>query len=248
MIITSPQNPFVKKVSLLLRDGRYRAEEGLLVLEGEKAVLDAMARGHRCRHLIFNENKQQPVDPQLPVTQLANPIFEKISLMKHSTGVMGLFAIPTWSSEIWEKATRQVAVLDAVQSPQNVGAIIRNAAAFGVEAVLLLPGCADPTHPEVLRASSGYALDVPLFRCTPDALRHKANHFSVWILSAEGQRIVGKDQPDAPCLWVLGNEGQGPTWHVSHALSARIPMMSGVESLNVGVASGICFYAMSKAS
>jgi tRNA G18 (ribose-2'-O)-methylase SpoU len=271
--LTSSQNPMVKRLSLLLRDGRYRAAEGVLVLEGEKAVFDAISRGHRCLNLVLSDayasrgsvdfsrgsaagengiQRAKPfvselyfshsVQPNVKNTiQLARDIFEKVSLMKHATGVMGVFAIPQWDRSLWQKATGQVAVLDAIQSPQNVGAIIRNAAAFGVEALLLLPGSADPTHPEVLRASSGYALDVPIFRCHPNDVT--VSRFTVLMLSASGQLCVGKDPLPKPCLWVLGNEGRGPTWGVSHSVSARIAMMATVESLNVAVASGICFHA-----
>ena len=246
-VITSPQNPFVKKLGGLLRDGRYRAEQKCLVLEGEKAVLDAISRGHPCLNLVISADHPHMAaflgHSAKAITPLSADVFKKTSLMKQSTGVMGIFALPEWNPALWQQAKRQVAVLDAVQSPQNVGAIVRNAAAFGVEALLLLPGSADPSHPDVLRASSGYALDVPIFRCSPETVTTVADRFSVLILSASGELCVGKDSLPTPCLWVLGNEGCGPTWHVPHALSARIPMMPGVESLNVGVASGICFYA-----
>jgi len=287
MIITSAQNAMVKKLALLLRDGRCRAEEGCLILEGEKAVFDAISRGHACLNLVLSEgapfenlrgqnlaagangiqpferplrqaqcSAQGPAKPfedysfvrsALPsvqkTTTLSRDVFEKVSLMKQSTGVMGVFPIPEWDPALWQQATGQIALLDAVQSPQNVGAIIRNAAAFGVSALILLPGSADPTHPEVLRASAGYALDVPIFRGSPESVTAVASRFSVLILSAEGQLCVGRDRPQMPCLWVLGNEGQGPTWTAPHATSARIAMMPEVESLNVAVASGICFHA-----
>lgn len=254
MVITSAQNPFVKKLALLLRDGRYRVEQKCLVLEGEKAVLDAISRGHICLNLVLSEDRNDVASVESSFVHSAKPsaqtithfspdIFKKTSLMKQSTGVMGVFAIPEWNPAVWQHAKRQVALLDAVQSPQNVGAIVRNAAAFGVEALLLLPGCADPTHPEVLRASSGYALDVPIFRCSPEAVTAVADRFCVLTLSATGAHCVGQERMPSPWLWVLGNEGRGPSWHVPQALSVRIPMMPGVESLNVGVASGICFYA-----
>jgi tRNA G18 (ribose-2'-O)-methylase SpoU len=267
-VLTSAQNPVVKRLSLLLRDGRYRASEGVLILEGEKAVFDAISRGHKCLNLVLSEGAPSPPAPlpegeggcgiqrakpfedysfvrsarpsEQKTTIVSQDVFEKTSLMKQSTGVMGVFPVPQWDPALWQNATGQIALLDAVQSPQNVGAIVRNAAAFGVSALILLPGSADPTHPEVLRASSGYALDVPIFRCHPKALN--VSRFTVLMLSAEGDLCVGKDPLPKPCLWVLGNEGQGPTWHVPHAMSARIPMMAGVESLNVAVASGICFH------
>lgn len=245
-VITSSQNSMVKKLALLLRDGRCRAASGCLVVEGEKAVFDAISRGHACLNLVVSDvwySAASALPNHINTTVLSRDVFEKVSLMKNATGVMGVFPIPEWDPELWQQTTGQVALLDAVQSPQNVGAIVRNAAAFGVSALILLPGSADPTHPEVLRASSGYALDVPIFRCSPESVAAVATRFSVLILSADGQLCVGKDRPQLPCLWVLGNEGRGPTWRVAHATSARIPMMSAVESLNVGVASGICFYA-----
>lgn len=226
-------------ITQLLRDSAYRQTHRTCILEGEKAVYDAIQRGHTCLSVIIREDKYTQNLPPFPnITCLPKQVFEKASLMRHSTGIMGLFQYPKWGLA-WQDARTQVALLDGIQSPQNVGAILRNAAAFGIEAVIALPGTADFSHPESMRASSGYALDVPFFRCTREQVTQHAHRFQVYILSAKGV----PDQPIIhPCMWVLGNEGQGPSWSPPHAQSHRIAMTDHVESLNVSVASGICFH------
>lgn len=234
----------VRKISRLLREARYRSETGLAVLEGEKAVADALQRGCICTHVVLSEvaNSVEVYGRARQIARVPVSVFAQMSHMRQATGVLGVFEIPVWPVGKWSEADGQVVLIDAIQSPQNLGAIVRNAAAFDVAAMVLLPGSVDPMHPEVLRASSGYALDFPIYRATPEEVSVASKRFQVIVLSARGHEVVGRTPITGPCLWVLGNEGRGVSWTVPHAREMRIPMSAGVESLNVAVASGICFY------
>ncbi|WLT31283.1 RNA methyltransferase [Geothrix sp. PMB-07] len=131
-----------------------------------------------------------------------------------------------------------------IQDPGNLGAILRSAAAFGFQEVLLGPGCTDPFHPKALRGSMGAAFLLPLRRV--DALRPDDGH---WYALDGGPGAVALAQADLSeplRLWV-GNEGHG--WQgvdlPGEVQRLAIPIQ-GVESLNAAVAAGIACYEVAR--
>lgn len=149
---------------------------------------------------------------------------------------------------------RRLVILERVANADNVGAVFRNAAAFGVDAVLLGPDCTDPLYRKAIRTSMAAALQVPYAHATPwpETLRE---------LRAAGVHTIGLTPcPDAPPIRqvigaagprvaiVAGHEGDGLTREAMDACDtlARIPMMSGVDSLNVATAVGIALYELAE--
>jgi len=155
-----------------------------------------------------------------------------------------------------------VAVLEGLNDPENIGAVFRNAAAFGVAAVLVDPTCADPLYRRSIRVSAGHALDVPFARLTPwpeGIERVRAAGFVVCALAPHPpgrtpitpgevrHRMVDR-WPDRPGVALLvGAEGPGLS---ADALAAAdevvvIPMAAGVDSLNVATAAAVAFDRLS---
>ena len=139
--------------------------------------------------------------------------------------------------------------LECVQDPGNVGTLLRSAAAFGFDGVLLGPGCAAPFSPKVLRASMGAAGRLPLGHC-PDlpaalaALRGRGvSCLAAALYHSRPLDEAGTDFPGGVCV-VIGSEGQGLSQPTVRACSAavRIPMTDRVESLNAGVAGSILLW------
>lgn len=137
-----------------------------------------------------------------------------------------------------------IVLLDALQTPSNVGAIVRSAEAAGVTAVGILPGTADPLSPKALRASAGSAFRVPLFRAEsiPSFMGSFATPPTLLAADAKGPRTYSEWDWRNPCVLILGGEARGVspqsigTLPVEHI---KIPMAGRVESLNVAVAAGI---------
>ncbi|GAY12835.1 RNA methyltransferase [Pseudonocardia sp. N23] len=147
---------------------------------------------------------------------------------------------------------RVVAVLEGVNDHENLGALFRNAAALGVDAVLLGPHCSDPLYRRSVRVSMGHVLRVPFGPLTGDWPA------SLDILRANGFRVAAlTPAPDAVPIGaaglvgervalLLGAEGPGLTDDALAAADVRvsIPMASGVDSLNVATAAAIAFHAV----
>ena len=152
-------------------------------------------------------------------------------------------------------------LLESVRDPLNVGAIIRSAAALGVEHLILSDDCADIYHPRTLRAAMGPLFSMPITRV-------KDLPGSITALRAEGRRVYAAALDDtalslgspewtaeqgrnkdgaAPCA-VIGNEGHGLSEAVIAACdrSVYIPMEAGTESLNAGVAAALLMWELCK--
>ena len=152
------------------------------------------------------------------------------------------------------EGARRVAVLEGIVDVTNVGAIFRSAAALGVDAVLLAPGCADPLSRRALRVSMGNVLKVPWARlpkpwpnASIEVLREQGFRCCALALRDDARRIDDPQLKDEARLALfLGTEGTGLTRRVIDACdeSVIIPMANGVDSLNVATAAAIAFWEL----
>ncbi len=151
----------------------------------------------------------------------------------------------------WEDlaaAARVLVVLEGVANADNVGGIFRNAAAFGADAVLLGPSCADPLYRKAIRTSMGAALQVPFASMEDwpaDLRRLKALGFGLWALTPSFEaRLPWQVRRPARLALVVGHEGEGLSPAALEAADARvrIPIAVGVDSLNVATAAAIALY------
>ncbi len=152
-----------------------------------------------------------------------------------------------------------MAVLEGVGDHENLGAVFRNAAALGVDAVLLAPGCADPLYRRSVRVSMGTVLQVP-FAPLPwldeGIFLLRQAGFRIVALTpageltlrevALGESASGESAPGAGVAIMVGSEGPGLTQDALRAadVRVRIPMAGGVDSLNVATAAAIAFAAL----
>jgi tRNA G18 (ribose-2'-O)-methylase SpoU len=145
----------------------------------------------------------------------------------------------------------RIAVLEDLTDHTNIGAVFRSAAAIGVDAVLVTPQCADPLYRRSIRVSMGTVFQVPWTRIEPwpagiEQLK-EAGYFVAGMSLGEGaitlDELVAQDHQNL--VLVFGTEGDGLKPETDRLLDARvtIPMMNGVDSLNVAASSAVAFYA-----
>lgn len=141
--------------------------------------------------------------------------------------------------------------LDEVADPDNVGAVFRNAAAFGAAGVLLSAGCADPLYRKAIRVSMGATLSTPFSRvewATGLAALRRAGYTLVALTpdpDAESiETLATRRRPSERLALIVGAEGAGLGAESRHAadVRVRIPMAAGVDSLNVATACGIALH------
>ncbi|HEX7155504.1 MAG TPA: RNA methyltransferase [Thermoanaerobaculia bacterium] len=230
-IISSRQNSWFKRVREAIREHN---EE--IVIEGPKAVSDAVAGGWTPIAIFVRYVGDVIRQPGVPVMQFTHDVFDSLAETRSPQGVIGLFERPraTLESILARRDTVAVA-LDGVQDPGNVGTIVRLAAAFDAAGVLLLPGCADPFGPKAIRASVGAILNVRVAEVTPEELLASGR-----VLYAADARGTTAEPPARDAILLFGNEGSGVSEVLAeHAAPLAIPMSDRVESLNVASSAAI---------
>jgi TrmH family RNA methyltransferase len=219
MTISSRQNTWFKRLREAIRE---HGEE--IVIEGPKVVADAIAAGWT------------PIKVFTRDVDFTSGLFDALSETKSPQSVIGLFHRPHASiEELFVRDASIVIALDGVQDPGNVGTIVRLAAAFDANGIVLLPGCADPFSSKAIRSSAGAILTVPVVSGTVEGLSARG-----WPIVAAEARGEISDPPARHAVLAFGSEGSGLSPELaSAARTIAIAMASRIESLNVASSAAI---------
>ena len=239
-------------------------KRGLFVAEGRLVVRRVLedARYH-VHSLLLNEAARDDLadvldrlPPGVPVEVLRARAFEAITGFNFHRGCLALVHRPNdVPVETILEGAGPVVILEDVGNADNVGGVFRNAAAFGARAVVLSPGCCDPLYRKAVRTSMAAVLAVPYarageFPAAIDAVRQAG--FQIAALtprrpSVPLERFAARSRGQKIAL-VLGTEGTGLSAAAEAAADTRItiPMVGGVDSLNLAVATGIALYALQR--
>lgn len=254
----SRTNPLVKHAAKL-RHRAYRHDCGEFLLEGHKLIEEALYAGIAVKTL-FVETEQQARYQELIVRLLAagaqvykvsRDILDKICDTKTCQAIAAVVAMKAKNALVLRPGGIYVA-LDTVQDGGNLGAVLRNADAFGIDGVILSPGCVDLYSPKVMRGSMGSALRVPVYTGI-DLVSLLAGvgtqGFTSYAAALSDTSVkLGDCAITGGTLIVLGNEGNGITPEVLAACEKKmiIPMRGQTQSLNVAVASAIIMWECMK--
>lgn len=254
---------FTSLTDVSLRRVREPAE-GLYIAESPKVIERAIRAGHRPRSLLILEEWISLVEPLLaefpdvPVFVGESAQLERLTGFHMHRGALASMHRPVARSveELLadprlHAARSRIAVLEGFADHTNVGACFRSAAALGIDAVLVTPDCADPLYRRSVRVSMGTVFQVPWTRIENwpagiDELQ-AAGYVVAGMTLGEGaitlDELVTEDHEKLAL--VFGTEGHGITPQTDAKLDRRvtIPMMGGVDSLNVAAASAVTFYA-----
>lgn len=249
--ITSRENAKIKYASKLAGSAAFRQSENAFLAEGLKLVPE-LAKGAVIK-VIFYTDKAVEKAPELAEMpgehyRIEEHVAEKLAGVQSNQGVFAVLETPHAAMSVLHAGGRYLA-LEGVQDPGNVGTLLRSAAAFGFDAVILGAGCADPFSPKTLRASMGAAARIPLVQ-TQDlpAVLGTLRAEGVLCLAAALYRSRPLSEVDAACpggvCAVIGSEGQGLTEQTIAACDAavRIPMTDRAESLNAGIAGSVLLW------
>jgi tRNA G18 (ribose-2'-O)-methylase SpoU len=232
---------------------------GLYIAESSKVITRALAAGHRPRSVLLQEQWLPDVEalladwPDVPVYVGAASVLERLTGYNLHRGALAAMHRPALApvAELIRDAHR-VVVLEDIVDHTNVGAIFRSVAGLGADAVLITPRCADPLYRRSVRVSMGTVLQVPWTRL-PEwneaaPLLHEAGfHLAALALADDAVSLdrFAADAPDRVAI-IFGAEGDGLSRHALAVADTivTIPMLHGVDSLNVASASAVALYAL----
>jgi len=233
-------------------------EGGLYIAESTKVIKRALEAGHRPRSVLLQEKWIPDLEPLLaevdvPVYVAPPQLLEQITgfvLHRGALASMHRPELPTVAEVLTD--ARRVVVLEDIVDHTNVGAIFRAVAGLGADAVLVTPKCADPLYRRSVRVSMGAVLQVPWTRLAewPEGADElHAGGFEIAALALDDTAVTldayAADPPERVAL-LFGTEGDGLS---RAALSnadriVTIPMLHGIDSLNVAAASAVALWAL----
>ncbi len=244
-VIVSLQNPQYKNLRKLVESASLRREQQRTLLDGEHLVQAYLASGGVPRLLIVVESiVEHPLLARLrhvPVLQLTQRLFSALSPVKTPTGLMLLIDIPPVDPP---PRPAFIVLLERIQDPGNLGAMLRSAAAAGAEAVYLSEGCADAWSPKVLRGGMGahFATQIVEQADLVGVAHAFAGKLCSAVLNAP-QDLFAVDLTGA-VAFAVGNEGAGLSAELRALANTEfsIPMPGTVESLNAAAALAVCVF------
>ncbi len=245
-VITSRDNPALKRLRKLAQDGAEYRRAGQVWLEGDHLCRALLARGGRPQLAVFAQSQWAQAPAELVAAApshlvLADALFDSLSGLP-SPARMG-FVVDLPAAPALDPQAPTV-LLDRVQDAGNVGAILRCAAAFGFTQVVAMQGTAALWSPKVLRAGMGAHFGLRLIESAQPGLLEQLA-VPVITTSSHGGQLLHRARLPWPCAWAFGHEGQGVGPEVADRahLAVRIAQPGGEESLNVATAAAICLHA-----
>ena len=260
-VITSKDNKYIKLVRSLDKK-KYRTKEGLFVAEGARNCFEAVISTAEVQYILVKESKY--TNPEVvkvlaavdetktTVMTVEDKVFDSACHTEESQGIMALIKIKNLNvDDFAEKVCgKQIAVLDGLQDPGNMGTILRTAWAAGLGGIVSVNNSADVYNPKVVRSTMGAVYHLPVIRLDNAAAVEflAANGYSLTVADAGGDDYRKFKADDKKVAWLLGSEGNGVSdfWRRQAGNVVSVPMAKNVESLNVAVAAGILFFSQAK--
>jgi len=252
VLITSLQNPKIKSV-LALEKARERKSRQLFAIEGQREIMLAVQGGYAieslffCEELIALAEVNQFGVPEKNMVPVTRPVFEKIAVRESSGGVLAVAAMQSKPLERLVLPTNPlILVLESVEKPGNLGAMLRTADAAGVDAVICCDPQTDFFNPNVIRSSLGCVFTVPVaMASTEEALTWiKTSGLSVYATYLDASQPYHEVDFRIPCAIVMGAEATGisKTWIEHSTKNIIIPMHGKIDSMNVSTAAAVVVF------
>ena len=252
--ITSAQNPKIKRLLQLQQKSSERRKAGLFVVEGIREVERCVEKGYEIDTIFYlnkpmAENVSEIIEKNkgIKLFEVSPTIYEKIAYRGSTEGVIA--EVKTKDKTLNDLNLSEnpiVVVLESVEKPGNLGAILRSADAAGADALIVCDPLTDLYNPNLIRNSTGAIFSVPCVACTSEECIKFLKENNIQILTAQlqdSELYYDTDMKRGTAI-VMGTEATGLTdiWRKAADAHIRIPMLGITDSLNVSVSAAILLY------
>ena len=241
MLYSSIDNNKIKDLKKL-QTKKYRDKKEMFLVEGRHLVLEAFKTGY-LEELLLEENELLPLD--VLTNYMTNNVSNYLSELDKSTNIIGVC-----KKKNGELKGNRIVYLDCVQDPGNLGTIIRSCVAFNVDTLILSTDCVDLYNSKVIRATQGLVFHMNIIVASAHTVipELKEKGYKIYGTNVECGKSLKNVATVEKFVIIMGNEGNG-LGDVCKELCDEfiyIDMNEACESLNVGVATSIILYEMSK--
>lgn len=252
--ITSAQNPKIKDLLALQEKSKERRKKGLFVVEGRRELLHCIEAGYRpyavffCPEIISEADFNEIADRcDCNFFEIPRHLYDKIAYRGGTEGVIAELHCKDMSLEALDvKENPLVVVLEAVEKPGNLGAVLRSADAAGADAVIVCDPLTDMYNPNLIRSSIGAIFTVPAAAASSEDTIRWLKDKGIKIYTAQLQDsewYYDTDMKGGTAI-VMGTEATGLTdiWRKAADAHIKIPMLGRLDSLNVSVSAAILLF------
>ncbi|MBE5735066.1 MAG: RNA methyltransferase [Clostridiales bacterium] len=242
MYISSKDNKIIKYVTKLILP-KYSKIEGKTLVESPKIISELLDANMVEYILVTDRNRHNMVlsKAKCDVIDISDSVMRVLSTTETSTGIFAVVKLPQKVTEYGDKSI----ILDGIQDPSNLGAIIRSAVAFGYNTIFTINSCY-AYSPKVIRSSMGTIFKVNMVDVSYDEVERYADINNVALICCDmnGKSIENTRPKADKFAIIIGSEGGGVSDRLRRLATTTIsiPMQNGVESLNASVSAGIIMY------
>lgn len=245
--ITSIQNPKIKLLTALQQKSSERRKAGLFVVEGRQELEHCIAAGYQIDTVFYCPELGAEAPADIRSFAVTKAVYEKIAYRGSTEGLIAEVRTRNLRLDDLKLSERPlIVVLESVEKPGNLGAVLRSADASGVDAVVVCDPLTDLYNPNLIRSSVGAAFIVPCVACSSDECIRFLKARSIQILTAQLQdsRLYYDTDMTVPTAIIMGTEHDGLTdlWRQAADAHIRIPMLGCIDSLNVSVSAAILMF------
>ncbi len=236
MIYTSTNNPKIKEINQL-KQKKFRDKYKMFLIEGKHLVEEAYNRGY-LKEILILENIDFKLDTK--INYINEKIVKYLTETQTPSGIFGICKIP--NSKLKEG---KILMLDGVQDPGNMGTIIRSAAAFNIDTIVINSKCADPYSSKVIRATQGMIFHTNIVKANlKETIKDLKKTHKIYVTQVDGGNNLKTVTKEKKFAIIMGSEGSGVSEEIKNLADTYlyIPMNEKCESLNVGVATSIILY------
>ncbi len=249
MRISSLQNARIKHIAKLRDDAGQRKKDGLMLVEGQDEINLARAAGHAPLTILTSPELVMgaPQGSAAEVLEVTPTIFKKLSFRQNPDGWLAVFRVPAAKLEdLSLVGDALLIVVESVEKPGNLGAILRTCDAAGVDGVIVCDPRADIYGPNVVRASRGTVFTVPIAVAPGPEVRSflRARGIRIAAASPAAQVVYTREDLRGPLAIAVGTEDRGlsESWMTEADVVLQIPMRGKINSLNVSVAAALLLF------
>lgn len=247
MTIESLQNEKIKNLNRLITDNRFRKKSGVFVVEGKQENERALQFGFENIEFYICENIFGINHPEGKIHFVSSQVYEKLAYRGSSEGIIGIYKTKEFNlNEFSPKENASIIVVESVEKPGNLGAILRSCEAFGIDALIVTDTKVDFYNPNVLRSSVGCFFGMNVFSATNEetlAFLQK-NNFKIYttFMDESAEDLYKKNFTEKSALF-FGTEHSGLSdFWLNKGENVLIPMSGTIDSLNLSNAVAIACY------
>lgn len=253
--ITSEKNPRIQQILRLREKSRERKEQNLFVIEGVRELILALKGDVRVKEIFFCPEFLEPhIINELKLStartewiEISKAAYEKIALRNSTEGVIAIAEMRTLSLEqVQLPENPLILVVESVEKPGNLGALLRTADAANLTAVLVCDPTVDLFNPNVIRSSLGCLFTQQVVVCeSPAAIDWlKSKQIKILAATPEGAVLYSEADLKQACAVAVGSEAEGlsEVWLNSSDSNIVIPMLGEIDSLNVSVSAAVILF------